>query len=120
MPIDTIAHAAPAIIAGETPAQRAARLRARERTQRTMATLISALHRLDALGLSVKTISFAAGQPCIEIAPTWRAGQLGTVWTVDTTASHRLRRADLHGCRVEWREPIEPSSVLAAEARRAA
>ncbi len=101
---DTATYTDVALIPGETAEQRARRIAARQAVRQRMARVQLAMLRLQALGLSVKGIDASSDRPILTIAPSWRCGALGAAWTVQTTATHATRQADVHGCRVRWEE----------------
>ena len=106
--------ASPGLIPGETYQQRAQRIAARDRVSQRMARVQIAAARLQALGLAVQNIDASTDRPILTIAASWRCGQLSGAWTVKTEASHALRQADLHGCRVQWRESLTRAALLSA------
>lgn len=109
--LTTATAADAALIPGETAEQRARRIAARETVRQRMARVQLALLRLQALGLSVKDIDASSDRPILTIAPSWRCGALGAAWTVETTATHAIRQAEVHGCRVRWAESLTRSAL---------
>ncbi|CQR43685.1 hypothetical protein THICB3320735 [Thiomonas sp. CB3] len=116
MPTDTqtTGYAAPALHLAETAEQHIARVAAREAVRQRMALLQRALARLDTIGLTVRSVELRTEVPVIEIAPNWRTGALGLAKVVKATPTHRMRRVDdVHGCRIEWVEPVERPLAVA-------
>lgn len=109
-----ITTASPGLIPGETAAQRAARITARERVCQRMARVQMASARLAALGLTVLNIDASTDRPIVTIAASWRCGQLTAAYTLKTEPDYALRQAELHGCRVQWRESLTRAALLSA------
>lgn len=103
----------PALLPGETAEQRAERMAQRRAVADRMSRLQIALARLQAMGIAVRNVEATEATPIIEVAPTWRCGQLHPVRTIAHTPAVRVREAVLHGCRVQWGESLTVDAMLA-------